>query len=43
MHNELISDLDLFFITEAIFNAKTFKFNTNEVVSVTSDISFGFC
>ena len=37
-----ISDLDLFRIPEAIFHARTFKFDTNVVVSVAFDISSGF-
>ena len=44
MHNDLISDFDLFHISEAIFNFfRSFKFDTNLVVSVTFDISSGFC
>ena len=43
MHNNLIRDLDLFRILEAIFNARAFKFDTNVVVSVTFDIHYGFC
>ena len=38
MRNNLIRDLDLFRIPEAIFNARAFKFDTNVVVSVTFDI-----
>ena len=40
MHNDLISDLDLFQILDAIFYAIAFKFDKNVVVRV----SFGgFC
>ena len=41
MHNGLISDLDHFYIPEAIFNARPFEFYTDAVVSVTFDISSG--
>ena len=41
-HNDLISDLDLFCIPEAILNARTFKSDTNVVVSVAFDVSYGF-
>ena len=43
MHNDLNSDLDLFHILESIFDARTFKFDTCVVVSITFDISSGFC
>ena len=36
-------DLDLFHIPGAIINARPFKFDTNVVISVTFDISSGFC
>ena len=42
MHIDLISDLDLFCLPEAIFNARAFKFDTNVVVCVTSDINSRF-
>ena len=42
-HNDLITDLELLCIPEAMFNARTFKFDTNLIVDVTFDISFGFC
>ena len=42
MHNDLISNLDLFCIIGAIFNARTFKFHTNVVVSVAFAIRSGF-
>ena len=43
MHSDLIIDFDFFHITEAIFNAGTFKFDTHVKVSVTFDISSGLC
>ena len=39
----LITDLDLFHIPEAIFNARTCIFDTNVVVSETFDINSWFC
>ena len=38
----MINDLELFRIPETIFDTRTFKFDTNVVVSVAFDISFGF-
>ena len=38
-----MKDLDLFRIPEAMFDTRAFKFDTNVVVSVTFDISSGFC
>ena len=35
VHNDLISDLELFHISDAIIKARTFIFDTNVVVSVT--------
>ena len=43
MHNDLISDLELFRIPETFFNARTFIFDTSVPVSVTFDINSGFC
>ena len=42
-HNDLIRDLDLFHIPEAIFHNIAFNFDTNVVVNVTFDVSSGFC
>ena len=42
MHNDLIGDMVLFRIPEAIFDAKTFKFDTNVVASVAFAIRSGF-
>ena len=33
-HNGPVNDLCLFHITEAIFNARTFKFDTNVVANI---------
>ena len=38
-----MSDLDLFVIPNAIFNARVFKFDPNVVVSITFDVSSEFC
>ena len=43
VHNDLINDLDLFHIHEAIFNVTAFTFDTNVVVIVSFNISSGFC
>ena len=41
-HDVLISDLDLLYIPEAIFNATTFKFDTH-VVRLPFDTGSRFC
>ena len=40
-HNDINSVLDLFYIPYAIFNARTYTFDTNVPVSVAFDISPG--
>ena len=35
--------MDRFRIPKAIFNARTFKFDANVIISATFDISSGFC
>ena len=39
-HNGLISNLDLFRICEAIFNARAFKFDTDVIASATFKFQF---
>ena len=39
VHNDLIKDLYLFHIPEAIFNSRAIKVDKNAVISVTFDIS----
>ena len=42
-HNDLISDLDLLRISEAILNPEAFAFGTNILITLNFDISSGFC
>ena len=39
VRNDLIKDMDLFHIPEAIFNSSAFKVDTSVIISVTFDIS----